>query len=296
MIHPYRRTYPLRSAGPALCITLLSGSVHAQGPAEVAPAPDGHAEAQRLPGADRRFRERLRLFVQGQGRHLTEQGRVLGNQRRYARALALFAMGHAYSPSPDTLLPVAETCLAGGLDLEAFSLYTQMREQRPHLLSPTEVDEALAGLRSKTDGQPTPVIVSQQQKQYLDAAKQHFAAGRYPEAAEASAIAYALNPLPRILFNIAQSYRRSEKPEAAYYFYLRHLEGEPSSPWSNEALSYMRELRGLAFTTPVYRRPWLWVLVGTTAAALVTGVAVGTRTKYPSVDYGYSDLGSVQGR
>lgn len=293
----YRRntSWQFGIAAAILLSRSLSAPVYAQKSATLArgkgAVPIHSVASSSYPWEDRRFSEKLRAYVMTLNKQLTERAQRFSQERRYGRALPLLALVYAYTPSPDTLLPLAELSLAAGYDTTALSLYARLSEDRPLLLSPAELDEVLSRLRGRVDTAPLPIVTSQEQRQYLGTAKGYFAEGRFEQAAEASATAYAVAPFPRILFNIAQSYRREGRTEAAYYFYRRHLEEEPTSPLRTETLGYLRELRGLAFSTPLYRRPWLWAVVGTATAALVAGIAVGTRVEYPPVDKGPYDLG-----
>lgn len=282
-------------AGAILLSSSLSDPIYAQKSPTNARGKEAvtiiSAPSSSYPWEDRRFTERLRGYVITLNKQLTDRAQRFSQTRRYGRAVSLLALAYAYTPSPDTLLPLAEVSLAAGYDAMALSLYTQLSENRPLLLSPAEVDEVLSQLRSRVDTAPVPIMTSQEQRQYLGSAKGYFTDGRFEQAAEASATAYAVAPFPRILFNIAQSYRREGRTEAAYYFYRRHLDEEPTSPLRTETLGYLRELRGLAFSTPLYRRPWLWAVVGTATAALVAGIVVGVRVEHPPVDWGYDNLG-----
>lgn len=54
--------------------------------------------------------------------------------------------------------------------------------------------------------------------------------------------AYALNPEPVLLYNIAQSHRQMGRPEQALFFYRRYLEGAPAAANRADVERRVREL------------------------------------------------------
>lgn len=204
-------------------------------------------ETEQLPGDPCDFGMKSRAFAQEQSKKLATEARQLVAQHRYVRARALFSLSYAYSPSPETLHPLAEISRSAGFELDAFSIYSRLKEAPPRGLTTSEVEEILGTLRDGADAHAPALIASAQLRERLDIANHFFQVGLYSQSAEASAIAYSLIPFPRILFNVAQAYRRNQQPEAAYYFYRRHVEEDPTSPWRKEAIGYMCELVGQAF-------------------------------------------------
>jgi tetratricopeptide (TPR) repeat protein len=75
---------------------------------------------------------------------------------------------------------------------------------------------------------PTPEQREQARQRY-DAASRKFDLGRYDEAAEDFEAAYELVGDPKILFNIAQSFRLGQKYEKALRFYRSYLNKDPGS-------------------------------------------------------------------
>jgi tetratricopeptide (TPR) repeat protein len=75
----------------------------------------------------------------------------------------------------------------------------------------------------------------------------YYAAGDFPEALRAFLDAYALKPLPLLLYNAAQTARRSGKYEQALDLYRQYLLAEPHAPERVVCERYIAEL--VAYTT-----------------------------------------------
>ena len=127
-------------------------------------------------------------------------------------------------------------------------------------------------------------------RQLFDQARAAYDAGRYREAAEVFQRLYALQPLPALLFNEAQAWRRDfeltgqrDSARRAFELYRRYL----AAPHVNEqdrreATEHLAALSSLfveqAATPPPRRRTGLWVGVGVgvgAAVALAVGLGVG---------------------
>lgn len=142
-----------------------------------------------------------------------------------------------------------------------------------------------------------------------------FRAGDYDGAVQAFTAAHILNPKPMFLFNIAQAQRKAGRPQEALLSYQLFLKKAPDSPLRAETEAYLELVRtqlkvraasggalppppmGQVLPTPappalerrvsLYRRPWLWGIVGS-AVALTAGVSVGVYlgTRSPSTTLG----------
>ncbi|MFO0574162.1 MAG: tetratricopeptide repeat protein [Polyangia bacterium] len=131
-----------------------------------------------------------------------------------------------------------------------------------------------------------PLVEPYPVKQEVERGHALFQTGQFEAAAEAYATLYAARPqLVRVLFNVAQAFRRARKEREALAFYRRYLRAEPDGPLRQEVQGYVGELSALLAAralsqsaprpSPVYRRPWFWVLLGGATVGLVTAVAVG---------------------
>lgn len=125
---------------------------------------------------------------------------------------------------------------------------------------------------------------------------QLFQQGDYDGAIQAFTAAYVISPKPMFLFNIGQAHRKAGRSKEALSFYQLFLSKVPDTPLRAETQAYIELVRtqllqatslGPAQRTappvvlvppvqsiPLYKRGWLWGVVGTTVAA-ATGVAVG---------------------
>ena len=210
------------------------------------------------------------------------------------RAAYLLASAYVLAPSSDALLAVARSCKSAGLDAEAKAIAQQVNGEEL-----TQDDAEL--WRTLAEAPPSP----EQESAQADALRNHirnatrsFDAGAFPLAAQELSLAFATKPLPRLLFNAAQSYRRTGQPELAYALLERYLATQPSdeeqssSALQREARNTQKELLSTALTQPLYRRPWFWGVLGA-ATAVVIGAAVATDQLVPhrpAADAGYQTL------
>lgn len=133
----------------------------------------------------------------------------------------------------------------------------------------------------------------------LNYARQLFARQDYPAAAEALERAYGREPRPIYLFNAAQSYRKAERYAEATRCYERFLIFAPKHALAVEARDHLHTLQVLQEqqqkrreielaieqtqqqldrekSTPVYKRPWFWIALGSAVAGTV-GVVIGVK-------------------
>src|SRR5262245_516082 len=82
----------------------------------------------------------------------------------------------------------------------------------------------------------------EQAKSHFKQARAHQQAGEYARAAEEYKAAYALDPRPETLFNIAQAYRLAGDKPAALEHFKRYLDGQPSGAPADEARAFVAEL------------------------------------------------------
>ncbi len=132
-----------------------------------------------------------------------------------------------------------------------------------------------------------------------------FKAGQHEQAARKLLLVYDSSPQPLLLFNAGQAFRRAKIPKEAKDCYVRFLESAPQSPLVPEVRGYVRDMDTLLEmqqreqeislrlkqeqaaatsaqqalqkerSTPVYKRGWFWVVMGSVGLVVITGVAVG---------------------
>jgi tetratricopeptide (TPR) repeat protein len=148
---------------------------------------------------------------------------------------------------------------------------------------------------------------------HFDAGMAHFNLREYKQAIAEFQAAYRLKPDPVFLYNLGQSYRLADDPEQALYFYRAYLRTSDEAPNRSEVegrIVVLEKLRAdkqrLAtppdhaltpptvsqgapaagattppaprHATPIYKRWWLWTLVGGVAAGAAVGLGVGLGT------------------
>ena len=170
------------------------------------------------------------------------------------------------------------------------------------------------------DSQPAPAAPLA--KGEVDAAKtqaaSHFQAGRYREAAELLLRVFDADRQPLYLFNAGQAYRKGDLPNEAKATYERFLDVAPNHKLAPEVRGYVKDMDTLLATqkkakeisleldkekadaqfarqallqersTPIYKRPLFWGLMGTGLLVVLGGVAVTVAT----ISAGRSDLGT----
>jgi tetratricopeptide (TPR) repeat protein len=190
-----------------------------------------------------------------------------------AGAISAPSLPSAPGPLPDPVAPSPEE-----QQEEARLCAGWIAGRRPALAYALRPD---ASVRAELQlAEPYPV------KQEVERGHALFQTGQFEAAAEAYALLYAARPqLVRVLFNVAQAFRRARKEREALAFYRRYLRAEPDSPLRQEVRGYVEELSALLAAralsqsaprpSPVYRRPWFWVLLGSATVGIVTAVALG---------------------
>jgi len=131
-----------------------------------------------------------------------------------------------------------------------------------------------------------------------------FAMGQFAQALKEYQAAYELKPLPGFLFNIGQCHRNLGQLEAAIFSFKRYLRLRPDAPNHaavEELISDLeRQLAAQKATRPpalppprpaqvvvvaplppparpVYKRWWLWTIIGAVAAGAAVGLYFGLR-------------------
>lgn len=229
-----------------------------------------------------------RLRKQESDRLQRESERLIAS-RQYSRAVRSIAAAYAYRREPSFLFSLARACRKADLDVEAYGAYQSYLSSLGDGDSAVRatVEDELRTLQAKLE-EPE-LAVPLRMREHLESAKRRFQSESFAAAAEDYALAYALKPLPRLLFNMAQSHRRAGRMSTAYLLYAQYLEDQPNSPLRKETLSYLAELRPLAFQSPLVKRPWFWGVMLTATALVVAGsagLAVATRRSDVPVDSG----------
>lgn len=259
---------------PALC---WSCNIAAATPL---PAPTDQADGLAPPETDVPLRRWLASHRQQEVSRLNQKGEEL-YEGASEQAAVLFANAYALGHMPISLRRAADSCLRAGLDVEALALYQNLTMQEADPDSKAELDVRIAGLRAQV--MYDSAIVTQVTKGYVRRGIDSVRSGDFRSAWEAFSLAYSMSPepLPRLLFNIGQAYRRAGRAEVACLSYSRFLTEDPHSELRKEALAYLQELRAVAFAPPLRRRPWFIGLLTAASVGLTTGIIALTLTLVP---------------
>lgn len=116
---------------------------------------------------------------------------------------------------------------------------------------------------------------------------------KYAEAAVELRKAYALDPKPKLLFNIASAQRRAGQLREAQATYREYLKVEPQGELKDKAEAHIASLDTAIAEQdrrfkPFYKRAWFWGVVGgvVVAAGLGVGLGIGLKPSPPKTDLG----------
>lgn len=147
--------------------------------------------------------------------------------------------------------------------------------------------------------------VEEQVQERLAKARSYFSASQYDAAISELQAAYRLKANPNYLFSIAQSHRRAGRHREALSYYQRFLTESQNTPLKVETLNYITELRTLLVQEeaiererkrPVWKKPWFWGVLGSSAAAVALGVGLGVGLRDSTETIGFSfGAGSMTG-
>lgn len=207
------------------------------------------------------------------------------------RAAKVFANAYVFGQSSEMLLRAAESCQRAGMSYEALALFQHLARVAPTVLS-VDLEQRIGELRARLEDVESNVVLTA--KEHMRAADQCFRSADFVTAWEELSLVYAMRPqLPRLLFNVAQAYRRAGRSEEAYLTYVKFLRADPQSDWRQEVVAYLRELRLVAFPPPIYRRPWFIGLLSAASAGVLAGIATIAATnvpRYPDVQGGIQPI------
>lgn len=147
-----------------------------------------------------------------------------------------------------------------------------------------------------------------------------FGAGRYREAEESFAQAYALRADPALLYNLGRTAHKGGHPREAVTYYQRFLDvgaagdaeqrrkteqylsqaqkeatqplATPALPMSGPTSAAPAPVQLLPpqiqpsskpARVPLYRKPWLWAIVGVAVAGVAVGLGVGLEARRPDL-------------
>lgn len=197
---------------------------------------------------------------------------------KYFDAANLFVLSYSTILKPQYLYEAARAFHQSDKGVEAMILYARFRgelidSEKTHIAS-----EYLQGLCNQISDDPATLnaTADQYQAQGKKTAKSDPIASVY-----AFSTNYSFERKPLYLFNIAQGFRRANKPAQAFAMYRRFLEEDPNDTLKlgRESENHLESLR-VVLTLPLYKKGYFWgALAGgvAVAAALTIGLAVGLR-------------------
>lgn len=270
----------------AFIVTLGSGRSSAE-PVPVSLTTHGETTSD-VKSAQRakQIEERRQILVE---RH-TRSGLKLRATKHYEESSDALARSYALAPSAERLLLIAEVLRRADLDRAALLVHQRLMQAEPPSAERHDLLDALAVLRAKLGEQTDDAFESATLLRMEQERAHHLCQqGSYEACGSLYARVYALKPLPRLLFNVAQAARRAGQLDESMVFYSRFLEEAPPSPLRKEATQYIAELGEAVFRRPVYKQWWLWTSVLVGASAIIAtglGASMASRRRDPQTDLG----------
>ena len=136
-------------------------------------------------------------------------------------------------------------------------------------------------------------------------ASEHSQAGRFDEALRLYEGAYALRKAPLLLYNLARVNHKAGRPAEAIGYYQRYLEAGAEGSEANrrkaqQLLEQARSEAGLPLVPatssgvmtsgsppegaiPIYKKWWLWTVVGVAVVGIGVGLGVGLAARRPDL-------------
>ena len=234
----------------------------------------------------KQIEERRQILVE---RH-TRSGLKLRAAMHYEDSSAALARSYALAPSAERLRLIAEVLRRADLDRAALLVHQRLLQAEPPSAKRDELLDTVAVLRAKLGEQTDDAFESSTLLRTEQERAHHLCQqGSYEACGSLYARVYALKPLPRLLFNVAQAARRAGRLDESVVFYSRFLEEAPPSPLRKEAAQYITELGETAFRRPVYNQWWLWTSVLVGASAIVAaglGAGLANQRRDPQTGLG----------
>lgn len=271
-----------------LCLGLRATPAQAQTPA--VPTPQVSMSAGE--------RSRVEALVRAEADRLR---RAAANQvalQRYERACYVLAAAQALAPDPAAYVQVGRTCQRAEHPQEARLLLDLLDDPPAHAGPRDEAYEAwrseMANIEAVDAFQRVRLL-----REHTQSAQQAYDHEAPRLAADILSLLVLLAPdaRSRILYNLAQCYRRMKQYEVAFALYERASLVTTSNWGSAEqervlAEQAMQELLTTALKPSLLRRPWFLTTVALSAATLVAVTAIVARylPNRTDTDAGYGTL------
>ncbi len=223
-------------------------------------------------------RRQIAAVVKRSAQDLCKQSQSASASGKPERAAYLLASAYVLEPSNDKLFEVARYCKSAGLDAEAQAISQRVDARE---LAPDDAEQLQAAASAPTSPEQE-AAQAEALRSHIRNATRSFDAGAFPLAAQELSLAYTTQPLPRLLFNAAQSYRRTRQPELAYALLEKYLAAEQSAAdqsdmaLKREARNTQKELLSSVILEPVYRKPWMWGLVWSAVVAIAASAGLAS--------------------
>lgn len=183
-----------------------------------------------------------------------------------------YSLAYAFTPLHGVLIRVGQALLKAGQRTAAEIVFLRLLAENPEPLLRSQATALLQQLRSGSE--PKELDTAAEVKTYIERGKEAFRLGRYQDTLAAYSTAYAMQELPRLLFNMAQAFRRLGQSERAYLMYHRFLQADPQTTLRRETEGYIAELRLLTtLAGPQYAPRPKW-RIATGVATLGVGVGL----------------------
>lgn len=148
---------------------------------------------------------------------------------------------------------------------------------------------------------PDSCLIDPRCKELADRGQAEYQAHQHEAALASFLAAFAIQPVPWLLFNMGRIHQkagRTDEALAAYRTFLQQSQADDEASQRDKARLYVEQVdreraaQAIAVTSstalppkkkPIYKKWWFWTIVGGATAAVVVGTAIGVSARKPDL-------------